>query len=95
MQVGETVTGITQHAEDISGALQRAQDKIAAMQAKASAIDELDASPDFQALPGASNGDTIRQQLDQAKTSSDVQNELAKLKAEMQGASKPLDPPQQ
>lgn len=94
VQVGQAVSGITQHAEDISGTLQRAQDRISSMQAKASAMDELQASPDFNALPGSANTDSIRQQLDQAKSSTDVQSELAKLKAEMQDAQKPLDPPQ-
>ncbi|MCL4351498.1 MAG: PspA/IM30 family protein [Firmicutes bacterium] len=84
VQVGETISGITQHAQDISGSLQRAQDKISSMQAKASAIDELSSNPDFNALPTSSHTDTIRQQLDQAKASDQVQSELARLKAEMQ-----------
>ncbi len=94
VQVGQTVSGITQHASDISGALQRAQDKISNMQAKASAIDEMQESPDFNALPGSSDQDSIRAQLDKGKAGSDVQDELAKLKAEMQSSQKPLDPPQ-
>ncbi|WP_037913401.1 PspA/IM30 family protein [Sulfobacillus thermosulfidooxidans] len=92
VQVGETVHGITQHAEDISGALQRAQDKIAHMQAKASALDELESSPDLTALP-ESNSDTIRQQLNKASQDSAVQEELAKLKQEMQQSAKPLNAP--
>ncbi len=92
VQVGSTLTGITQHAGDISGALQRAQDKISTMQAKASAIDELEANPDFSALPGSAPTDSIRQQLDAAKSSSAVQDELQKLKAEMQ-AQKGIDGP--
>ncbi len=90
VQVGESVHGITQHAEDISGALQRAQDKISTMQAKASALDELEASPDLTALP-ESQDDPIRQQLRTASHSADVQEELARLKQEMQRSSKPLD----
>ncbi len=84
VQVGATLTGITQHAQDISGSLQRAQDKISSMQARASAIDELGANPDFNSLPSSSHTDSIRQQLDAAKASTAVQDELAKLKAEMQ-----------
>lgn len=90
VQVGETVHGITQHAEDVSGALQRAQDKISHMQAKASALDELDTSSDMNALP-QSDGDTIRQQLNASNQNASVQDELAKLKQEMQQSEKPLD----
>ncbi len=89
VQVGETIHGITQHANDVSGALQRAQDKITHMQSKASALDELESSPDIGALP-QSNTDSIRQQLDAANRNSNVQDELAKLKQEMQQSGNQL-----
>jgi phage shock protein A len=83
--IGETIHGISQHAEDISGSLDRAQDKIQQMQARASAIDELD---ETGALGPSSDesSDPIRQQLEAAKSSSSLQDELAKLKAEVKGS---------
>ncbi len=82
--IGEAVHGITQHAEDVSGSLDRAQDKIQQMQARASAMDELE---DNQALgPSSDSSDPVRQQLEAAKSSSSLQDELAKLKAEVKGA---------
>ncbi len=91
VQVGETIHGITQHAEDVSGALQRAQDKISNIQAKASALDELESSPDINALSQSDSGDTIRQQLNAANSNTAVQDELEKLKQEMQQSNKQLD----
>lgn len=82
--IGEAMHGITTHAEDVAGSLDRAQDKIQQMQARASAMDELDATQALAPSSGAS-GDLIRQQLDAAKSSSSLQDELAKLKAEVKG----------
>lgn len=80
--IGEAMHGITQHAEDISGSLDRAQEKIQQMQARASAIDELDATAALSPAGGDAS-DPVRQQLEAAKASSSLQDELARLKAEM------------
>lgn len=85
VSIGEAMHGINQHAEDISGSLDRAQDKIQQMQARASAIDELDESGSMAAI--GDGGDSIRQQLEAAKSSDSLKEELAKLKAEVKGSS--------
>jgi len=83
--IGEAMHGITQHAEDVSGSLDRAQDKIQQMQARASAMDEIE---DTQALGPSTSADSdpVRQQLEAAKASSSLKDELAKLKAEVQSS---------
>jgi phage shock protein A len=85
-KVGEAVSGISTSMGDAGATMQRAQDKIAAMQARAGAIDELLAS-------GALNDlntpvDDIQAQLDKVASTSQVDNELAAMKAEL-GAAGP------
>ena len=68
--------------------MQRAQDKIASMQARAGAIDELLASG---ALDDLSHPvDDIQKELDKVSSTSQVDNELAAMKAELgTGAAEP------
>jgi phage shock protein A len=80
-KVGEAVSGISNSMGDAGATMQRAQDKIASMQARAGAIDELLAS-------GALNDlntpvDDIQAQLDKVASTSQVDNELAAMKAEL------------
>jgi len=80
--IGEAVSGISESMADAGVTLQRAQDKIAEMQARAGAMDEL---IDTGALPDALGGgtDDIQAQLDAAAGSSQVDSELAALKAQV------------
>lgn len=80
--IGEAVSGISESMADAGVTLQRAQDKIAEMQARAGAMDEL---IDTGALPDALGGgkDDIQAQLDAASGSSEVDAELAALKAQV------------
>ncbi len=86
VKIGEAATGISEHMADVGLAIQRAQDKTEQMQARAAAVDELTASgalEDFTA-----QGDDLDRQLAQVQQTSQVDDELAKLKAELgQGAS--------
>ncbi len=61
--------------------MQRAQDKIAGMQARAGAIDELLASGALDDL--TQPVDDIQKELDKVSSTSQVDNELAALKAEL------------
>jgi phage shock protein A len=72
---------------DAGLALQRAQDKIADMQARAGAIDELLSSGALTDL--TSSTDDIQAQLDKVATTSEVDRELAALKAELAPAAPP------
>ena len=76
-------------------AVQRAQDKTDQMQARASAIDELTAAGSLEDF--TSSGDDIDRQLAQISQGGQVDDELAKMKAELgQGdASKELPAPEE
>ena len=80
-QVGEAISGISKSMGDAGGAMQRAQDKIASMQARAGAIDELLASGALNDLDHPV--DDIQAQLDKVSSGSQVDSELAALKAEL------------
>jgi len=83
VKIGEAFTGLGEDMADVNMALQRAQDKTENMKARAAAVDSLADNPAFQndALPGS--GDSIRDELNKLKSSSNVSDELAKLKAEL------------
>ena len=83
--VNESVAGISGTLDDSGAELQRAQDKIANMQARAGALDELLQSGVLEDVGG--NTDDIQQELDEAGTAADVDNELAALKAEIGAGS--------
>ena len=85
--IGEAVAGISTSMNDAGAAMTRAQDKIAQMQARSGAIDELLASG---ALTDLSHPvDDIQAQLDKVSTTSQVDSELARLKAEIGASSSP------
>ena len=85
-KVGEAVSGISDSTRYAGATMQRAQDKIASMQARAGAIDELLASG---ALDDLSHPvDDIQKELDKVSSTSQVDNELAALKAEL-GSRRP------
>ncbi|MHB1777381.1 MAG: PspA/IM30 family protein [Acidimicrobiales bacterium] len=83
-KVGEAVSGISTSMGDAGAAMQRAQDKIAGMQARAGAIDELLASGALTDLNQPV--DDIQAQLDRVSSTSQVDNELAALKAQLSAA---------
>jgi len=85
--VNEDVAGISSTLGDSGETLQRAQDKIETMQARAGALDELLQSGVLEDVGG--NTDDIQQELDEAGTAADVDNELAALKAEIGPGSSP------
>ena len=81
VKVGEAATGIGEQMADTGLAIQRAKDKTEQMQARASAIDELTQTG---ALEDFTSPDTqLDRDLAQLTTSSQVDDELAKLKGEL------------
>jgi phage shock protein A len=80
-KVNEAVSGISDSMGNSGAAMQRAQDKIAGMQARAGAIDELLASGALTDLN--TPVDDIQKELDKVTSTSQVDNELAALKAEL------------
>ncbi len=79
--VDESVAGISKSLGDSGAALQRAQDKIANMQARSGALDELLESGTLEDVGGGD--DDIQRELDEVASKSDVDRELAALKAQM------------
>src|SRR4029079_6456260 len=80
VKIGEAATGIGKGMQDTGLAIQRAREKTEQLQARAGAIEELTAS-----RPRADLGDSrdhIDRELAQISASSQVDDELAKLKAE-------------
>jgi phage shock protein A len=82
VRIGEAATGIGDHMADTGMAIQRAKEKTEDLQARASAIDELTASG---ALEDFTAGDQTQldRELAQISSSAQVDDELAKLKAEV------------
>ena len=92
VRIGEAATGIGQHMSDTGMAIQRARDKTEELQARASAIDELTSSG---ALEDFTAGDQTQldRELAQISSSSQVEDELAKLKAEVGSGEAPKEIP--
>ena len=72
---------------DIGLAVQRAEDKTASMQARAGAIDELLASGALDDL--SAPGDRLEAELGHAIAASQIDAELARMKAELPAAGEP------
>ncbi|MHB1505495.1 MAG: PspA/IM30 family protein [Sulfobacillus sp.] len=83
VKVGEATTGISEEMADVGMAMQRAQDKTDRMKARAAAIDDLTESG---ALTDPTAPDPVQAELDKVQQQSDVDADLARLKAQMGGA---------
>src|SRR5438067_1542544 len=81
VKVGEAATGIGRGMEDTGLAIQRAKDKTEELQARASAIDELTATGALEDF--TDNRTQLDRELAQISSTSQVDDELAKLKAEV------------
>jgi phage shock protein A len=91
VKIGEAATGIGRGMEDTGAAIQRAKDKTEELQARASAIDELTTSGALEDYT-AGGQTALDRELAQISTTSQVDSDLARLKAEVGagGASKEL-----
>jgi phage shock protein A len=91
VRIGEAATGIGEQMADVGLAIQRAKDKTEQMQARAGAIEELTAAGALEDFTGG--GDDIDRQLAQLGQGAQVDDELAKMKAELEsgGEKKQLE----
>jgi phage shock protein A len=90
VQISEAATGVGEEMADVGLAMQRALDKTDDMKARANAVEELEAAGTFEDLTALGPGqDDIDRQLAQIGTTSQVDDDLAKLKAELAGGSAP------
>jgi phage shock protein A len=84
VQISGAATGLGDHMADVGEAMQRAIDKTDQMQARAAAVDELQAAGTFDdPTELGPPQDDIDRQLDQLGAKSAVDDEFAKMKAEL------------
>jgi phage shock protein A len=91
VRISEAATGMGEEMADVGLAMQRALDKTENMKARADAVQELEASGTFDDLTALGSGeDDIDRQLKQLSSTSEVDDDLAKMKAELgTGAGSP------
>ncbi|WP_022909672.1 PspA/IM30 family protein [Aestuariimicrobium kwangyangense] len=87
-RISEAFTGINEEMGDVGLAIQRAEDKTLQLQARASAVDELLASGALED-PSGTYKDDITRELDALASTSQVENELAAMKAQLSVGSAP------
>jgi phage shock protein A len=87
--IHEAVTGISEEMGDVGLAVQRAQDKTEQMQALAAALDELLASGALEDATVPGGRDEIQSQLDALTAGHDVDDELARMKAQLPASGAP------
>jgi len=90
VRIGEAATGIGEQMADTGLAIQRAKDKTESMQARASAVDELVESGALEDFTTGGETDLDRE-LRQLATGTQVDDELAKMKAEVGSGSGPKE----
>ncbi len=84
VRISEAATGVGNHMADVGMALQRTIDKTESLQARAAAVQELEAAGTFDDLTALGSGkDDIDRQLEEIGALSAVDDELAKIRAEM------------
>ena len=88
VRISEAATGVGEEMADVGLAMQRALDKTENMKARAQAVGELEAAGTFDDLTQLGSGeDDIDRQLKQLSSSSEVDAELEKMKAELGSGS--------
>ena len=92
VKISEAATGVGEEMADVGMAMQRAQDKTENMRARASAMDELEAAGAFDDNLSLTAGqDDIDRQLAELTSGSQVDDDLARLRAEL-GQGTPAAP---
>src|SRR6478752_2863051 len=84
VRISEAATGVGEEMADVGLAMQRALDKTENMKARADAVQELEAAGTFDDITALGPGeDDIDRQLKELSTTSEVDTDLAKMKAEL------------
>jgi phage shock protein A len=90
VRISSAASGVGEEMADVGLAMQRALDKTEDMKARASAVEELEAAGTFEDLTQLGSGqDDIDKQLSQLTSGAQVDDELAKMKAEIGAGSGP------
>jgi phage shock protein A len=95
VRISEAATGVGEEMADVGLAMQRAVDKTENMKARADAVQELESAGAFDDVTALGPGeDDIDKQLKELSSSSAVDDDLAKMKAELgSGGSAPGELP--
>ena len=84
VKISEAANGVGEQMADLGLAIQRAEDKTEQMKARAGAVEELEAAGTFDDITQLGGGqDDIDRELAQIGAGAQVDDELAKLKAEL------------
>jgi phage shock protein A len=84
VRISEAATGVGEQMADVGLAMQRATDKTEQMRARADAVQELEEAGTFEDLTALGSGqDDIDRQLHELSSGTQVEDELAKMKAEL------------
>ena len=84
VRIGEAASGVGEQMADLGLAIQRAEEKTESMRARASAVEELEAAGTFEDLSQLGPGqDDLDRELAELSTGSQVDHELARMKAEL------------
>jgi phage shock protein A len=84
VRISEAATGVGEEMADVGLAMQRALDKTENMKARADAVQELEAAGTFDDITALGPGeDDIDRQLKELSTTSEVDSDMAKMKAEL------------
>jgi phage shock protein A len=90
VKISEAATGVGEQMADVGLAVQRAMDKTENMKARADAVGELEQAGTFDDPTAlGAGGDDLDHQLAQLTSSSEVDSELAKMKAELNPGAAP------
>ena len=87
--IGEAFSGVSEEMGDIGMSIQRAQDKTEQLQARAGALGELQASGALDDASQPAGRDDVQEQLDALTASHDVDDEIARMKAQLPGSGSP------
>jgi phage shock protein A len=93
VRIGEAVTGISEEMADVGYAIEHAEDKTEKLRARASAIDELVEAGTLEDFTG--RPDVVERELAQISVSQGVEQELARMKQELEAPQKPKQLPGQ
>jgi len=95
VQISEAANGVGEQMADLGLAIQRAEDKTENMRARASAVEELEKAGTFDDITQLGGGqDDIDRELAQIGAGGQVDDELAKMKAELGTGEGAGDAPQ-
>ncbi|MGH2863958.1 MAG: PspA/IM30 family protein, partial [Solirubrobacteraceae bacterium] len=93
VRISEAATGVGEQMADVGLAMQRAVDKTENMKARADAVSELEAAGTFDDITALGSGeDDIDRQLKQLSSQPAVDDDLAKIKAELGQGAAPAAP---